>query len=378
VAGVWLGIGTSPAALVLGASLAERHQGALPWPVIAVGAVVALALLLGQGRIGLAPPHGDGGTLAQVLPEYLTRPQRTLVGWLLVAAMAGWLAFNAGLGGAALAALTGTAPAIGVAAFGLPLLLLALSGMSRWNAVAVIATASALVLVVQVAVVAVRHPSAQVPLTSDLGPPLLALADIGALVGYVAVFSVRGPDFTARMRGRADLVVCVALLMVPLLLVTTAGALLWWTTGTTDLVVELERSPAGTALVAVAMVAPALTAFFSGGLALESVTPWSFRVGVLVVAVPGLLLGAIGLHQRMLGLLVVLGAALPSLVVPMAVEARARRRGAEPRIVPAWTWLPASMVAVLLTAIGVAWTPVLGLALAAAATVTWRQLGRAR
>jgi len=89
---------------------------------------VALALLLGQGRIGLAPPHGDGGTLAQVLPEYLARPQRTLVGWLLVAAMAGWLAFNVGLGGAALAALTGTAPAIGVAAFGLPLLLLALAG----------------------------------------------------------------------------------------------------------------------------------------------------------------------------------------------------------------------------------------------------------
>jgi len=226
--------------------------------------------------------------------------------------------------------------------------------------------------------VAARHPSVQIPLTSDLGPPLLALVDIGALVGCVAVFSVRGPDFTARMRGRADLVVCVALLMVPMLLVMTVGALLWWTTGTTDLVVELERSPAGTALVAVAMVAPALTAFFSGGLALESVTPWSFRVGVLVVAVPGLLLGAIGLQHRMLELLVVLGAALPSLIVPMAVEARARRRGAEPRIVPAWTWLPASMVAVLLTAIGVAWTPVLGLALAAAATVAWRRLGRAR
>lgn len=371
-AGAWLGIGSSPAALVLGASLADRHGGALPVAALAVGVLVALSLLVGQGRIGLAAPHGDSGTLAEVLPGYLPRGQRLLVGWLLVAAMTGWLAFNAGLGGSALASLTGTSRPLGVVVFGLPLLLLALGGTARWNALAVVATASALALVAAIATVAVRHPAAQLPLTPAVGDPLVALADVGALVGYVAVFAVRGPDFTARLRGPADLMASAALLLVPLVLVTTAGALLWWTTGTTELVAELERSPAGTTLVALAMVAPALTSFFSGGLALEAVTPWGFRAGVLAVAVPGLLLAALGLHEHLLQLLVVLGAALPPLVVPMAVEARGRRRGAWPHSVPAWTWLVPSGVAVLLTASGALWTPVLGLALACATTAAWR------
>lgn len=373
-AGVWLGIGASPAALVLGASLADRHEGALPVSALAVAAVVAVGLLFGQGRIGLVPPHGDGGTLAQVLPRYLPRIQRAMVGCLLVAAMVGWLSFNAGLGGAAVAALTGTTQAIGVAAFGLPLLLLALSGMARWNVVAVVATASALVLIAQVGVDTAGDPAARIPLTAGLGDPLLALADVAAVVGYVSVFSVRAPDFTAGMRGPGDVAACVALLVVPLLVVTALGALMWWTTGGSDLVAELERSRVGTVLVALAMVAPALTAFFSGGLAVESVTPWRFHTGVLAVAVPGLLLGAAGLHQHLLGLLLVLGSALPALVVPMAVEARARRRGLASRPVPAWSWIPASAVAVLLTVLAVNWAPVVGLALAAVATATWRIL----
>lgn len=105
-------------------------------------------------------------------------------------------------------------------------------------------------------------------------------------------------------------------------------------------------------------------------------TPWGFRTGVLAVAVPGLALAALGLHHHLLQLLAVLGSALPALVVPMAVEARGRRRGARPQTVPAWTWLPASAAAVLLTGAGVLWTPVLGLALAAAATAAWRRSTR--
>ncbi|MET7707612.1 hypothetical protein [Micromonospora sp. NPDC005413] len=70
--------------------------------------------------------------------------------------------------------------------------------------------------------------------------------------------------------------------------------------------------------------------------------------------------------------LTLLAAALPVLVVPMAVEAAARRRGRAPRTVPAWCWLPPALLAVACTLAGVGVGPLLGLALAGAFTLLWR------
>lgn len=376
--GVWLGIGASPAALVLGASLAERRGGALSLPVVLAAAGCAAILLASQSRIGLVPPHGDGGTLAQVLPGYISAPQRVTVAVLIAVAMAGWLAFNAGLGGTALAALTGTPRPVGVLVFGLPLLALTLTGMRRWNLVAVAAMVCAVALVGQVAVGAATDPAALTPVTLAVRDPWIGLGDIAAFIGYVSVFAVRGPDFTAGLPGPRDLALCIGLLVIPLVAVVVLGALMWTVAGHADLVAELERSPLGTALVTLAMVAPALTAFFSGGLALVSVTGTPFWVGTTVIAAPSLLLAAFGFAHQLLPLLSVLGASLPPFVVPMAVEARARRRGRPARRVPALTWLPASTIGIALTVVGVGWAPLAGLAVAAAGVGVWRGLARRR
>ncbi|GAB3933964.1 hypothetical protein GCM10027614_06090 [Micromonospora vulcania] len=71
--------------------------------------------------------------------------------------------------------------------------------------------------------------------------------------------------------------------------------------------------------------------------------------------------------------LTLLAAALPVLVVPMAVEAAARRRGRAPRTVPVWSWVPPALLAVACTLAGVAVAPLLGLALAGALTLLWRR-----
>lgn len=60
--------------------------------------------------------------------------------------------------------------------------------------------------------------------------------------------------------------------------------------------------------------------------------------------------------------LTLLAAALPVLVVPMATEAVARRRGRTARRVPAWCWLPPALVAVACTLAGIGVAPLLGLA----------------
>ncbi|MGC4746065.1 hypothetical protein ACLQ28_10440 [Micromonospora sp. DT201] len=87
--GAWLGIGTAPATLVLGAAMAARHGGAVPVAGLLVGAALMAALLWGQGRIGLRRPLGDGQTLTAVLPAYLGDTSRLLLAAVLTVSMVG-------------------------------------------------------------------------------------------------------------------------------------------------------------------------------------------------------------------------------------------------------------------------------------------------
>ena len=373
-AGAWLAIGTSPAALVLGAGLADRSGGAVPLAGLLLGGVLMTALLVGSGYLGLAAPHGSGTRLSGLLPAYLPVAARTVVGWLLAIAMVGWLGFNVGLGGAALGSLSHLPDWAGAVVLGTVLLPIGLAGVSRWNPLAVLTTTSSLLLVM---VVVLRADTDAAPVTAGLpsGSGTVVLAAIAIFVGYGSVFAVRAPDFTAGLRGRSDLAVCVGLLVVPTLSVAVAGSLLWQATGSTDLVAELERSRLGTVLVVASVVAPALTSFHSGGFALVGVTRLAERQAVVVVSLCGTLLAATGFHHQLVPWLGLLAATLPPLVVALAIEGWRRRRGRPARVVPAWTWLPASAVALALTAAGLAAAAVTGLALAALLAFASSKLG---
>lgn len=343
-AGAWLGIGASPAALVLGAGLAARHDGPVPLLALLAGAALMVLVLVGSGYLGLVPPHGEGDTLSGLAPRYLAASGARVLNALLAAAMVGWFGFNVGLGGAALAALLGVPGPVGPLLLGVPTVALSLGGMRRWNAVALVATGSALVLTL---VVTARLAAPAAPVTGALGAPALALADVAGFLGYVAVFALRAPDFSVGLAGPRDLARCVALLVLPMALVAVAGIALQRGTGSADLVATLAATgglAAGNLLVAIAVVAPTFTTAYSGALALRAITGLSERAAVLVIAVPGLLLAAARFDRLLLPWLTLLAAALPPLVVPLAVEAARRRRGGAPREVPPWTWVPVRTV----------------------------------
>lgn len=367
-AGAWLAIGTGPAALVLGAGLADRHDGPVPVGALLLGGLAMTVLLLVPGRLGLRPPSGEGRPLAATLAAYLPRGDRVVVGALMALAMAGWLGFNAGLGGAALGSLLGAPTWVGVVVLGLPLLAVAAAGQHRWNALALVTTAAALALIV---VIATHGAGAhgEAPLQTAPGPPAALLTDVAVFVGYVAVFAVRAPDFTAGLRGRADLWACTAILVVPTLIAATAGTTIVLRSDSADLVAHLRTSGLGTALVVVAVAAPCLTAFHSGGLALRSVTRLPDRAATAVLGVAGLALAMTGFEHALLPWLTILAAVLPPLVVPLGWEARARRRQRRPpRPVPAVSWLPAAVLGVALTIAGVPGAPLAGLAAAGVCT----------
>ena len=404
-AGAWLAIGTGPAALVLGAGLADRHDGPVPVGALLAGGVAMTVLLLVPGRLGLRPPYGEGRTLTQLLEAYLPRGARTVVGALMALAMVGWLGFNAGLGGAALGSLLDVSKWAGVVLLGLPLLAIAAAGQHRWNALALVTTAAALALIVVIA----THgsPAGEPPLDAGFGTSSTLLTDVAVFVGYVAVFGLRAPDFTAGLRGRSDLWACTAVLVLPTLVAVTAGTTIALRSDSADLVAHLRTSDLGTALVVVAVAAPCLTSFHSGALALQSVVP--ARLGgaahptgghrqppanegtgrpangrpdrpvrrrrlpawapTAVIGVAGLGVATTGFERALLPWLTVLAAVLPPLVVPLGWEARVRRRQRRPpRPVGAAMWLPAAALGVALTIAGVPGAPLAGLAAAVVCT----------
>ncbi|TDD65830.1 hypothetical protein E1293_39830, partial [Actinomadura darangshiensis] len=271
--GAWLGIGTAPGALVLGAQVGGRHGGALPVIVLVIGGAVMAALLAAQGRLGLRAPAGENAGMTELAPRYLAPAAERAFTALLAAAMVGWFGFNVGLGGAALAALAGVPDAAGVAVLTVPLVAVLVAGGGRWNAVAVATTLTAVALIGIVAV-KLAPPASPVSLARD-GPGVLA-ADLAGYIGYVSVFAVRAPDFTVGLRGRGDLAACVALLVVPALGASIVGAGVAAASGSTDVVAVLagpDGLPAANLFVAASVMAPTLAAVHSGALAVRRFLP---------------------------------------------------------------------------------------------------------
>ncbi|MEV4674885.1 hypothetical protein AB0K34_24850 [Actinomadura sp. NPDC049382] len=395
--GAWLGIGTAPGALVLGAQVGGRHGGALPLLVLLVGGAVMTVLLLAQGRLGLRAPAGEDAGMAELAPRYLPPVAERAFTALLAVAMVGWFGFNLGLGGAAAAALGGVPDAVGVTALAVPLVAVLIAGGGRWNAIAVVTTLTAIALIGIVAV-KLAPPASPVSLARD-GPPGVLAADLAGYIGYVSVFAVRAPDFTVGLRGRGDLAACVALLVVPALAASVVGAGVAAASGSTDVVAVLagpDGLPAANLFVAASVIAPTLAAVHSGALAVRRFLPAERpdagrpadvmarlrsrqTVAVLAIAVPGAVLAALRVDRMLLDWLTVLAAALPALVPPMAAEAARRRRGRPARPVATWIWAPGAAVAVALTVAGHAAAAPVGLLVSVAGTLAhaWRRRARA-
>ena len=125
-------------------------------------------------------------------------------------------------------------------------------------------------------------------------------------------------------------------------MVIFAGAVLAQRAGSSDLIAVLA-APGGIAignvLIALAVIAPTFTTFYSGAPALHAAIGIGEKPAMLLMAAVGLVLAAVHFDEFMLPWLGVLGAVLPPLIVPLAVEFWLRRRGHAARFVPVWPWL---------------------------------------
>jgi purine-cytosine permease-like protein len=371
-AGAWLGIGTSPGALLLGVGIAARYGGAVPLFSLLLSILVMALILWFQGLIGLPPPIGEGKNLTQLAPLYLGSTMQRILGAVIGIGMIGWFGFNVGLGAAALSALVNLPQWVTTLILGVPVLVFALMGIQSWNWLAAVTTVSVLVLV---ALVTFELSARSSPLTLRVGSPANLVADVAIFLGYVSVFSLRTPDFTSRLKTRKDLFISILLLIVPLVAIALAGVGMQQGTGSTDLVETLagpEGLAIGNLLITLSVIAPTFTTFFSGAPGLKAAVGIDEKIAMFVIGLTGMALSAARFDLLLLPWLSILGSVLPPFVVPLAVEATMRRRNHPPRLIPWWVWLPGSVTAVILTVGGQSLAPMIGMLIAALLTALWQ------
>ncbi|MCD6400503.1 MAG: hypothetical protein J7L73_01120 [Anaerolineales bacterium] len=375
VAGAWLGVGTAPGALLVGAGLASRHGGVVPLLNVLFSAALMFLILWFQGMLGLVPPLGDGVNLTELTPRYFGKAMQRIVGAVIAIGMTGWFGFNVGLGGAALSALLKMPPWLGPVLISVPILILSLRGLQQWNGLAAMTTVAVLALVV---IVVAKLAAPGIPIKLSFDDPLLLITDSAVFIGYISVFSIRSPDFTAGLGKRRDLLIVDLLLCVPVMLIALAGVNLQRGTGTNDLVGILAQ-PGGLAignlLITLAVIAPTFTTLYSGAPGLRAVTGLKIKTGMVLITIVGLFLAITRFDLLLLSWLSSLAALLPPLIIPFGVESSHRRRGHEPRLVPLWTWLPGSITALILMVLDIQIAPLIGLSIAVVVTAVWSLKG---
>jgi cytosine permease len=370
-----MGIGTAPGALLVGAGLAARNYGSVPVASLAVGMALLAVIVWLQGSMGLQPPHGEAANLTEISRRYFTPVMHRIIGAMIGIGMTGWFGVNVGMGAGSLRALTGLPQWAAASLIGIPILLLSLRGMRTWNRLAAVTTVCVLGLV---AWVMVNYSPGGLPVAAASPSPSLVAVDVAVLIGYIGVFTVRAPDFTAGLAGLRDLNIVALLLLAPMILVVLAGAILAREAGSSDLVRALA-GPGGLAvgnlLIALAVVAPTFTTLYSGAPALRAGFSISERTSLYTVALVGLALAIARFDLWLIPWLSILGAMLPPIVVPLLAEFVSRRIGRSPRAVPLWPWLGGALVAFALAIIRHPLAMTGGFLAAGAATALWQSQG---
>jgi cytosine permease len=353
--GPWVGLSTSPVALVAGGGVAEGLSGASLVIALVVGALLLSALAGLQGLVG----QRTGRPLAYITASTLgMRGSRYVGSLVMLLMMLGWFGVNAGLAGAATGRLLHLPDVAGIVVFSGVLLAIALRGLGVLSWAGLVAGIAATALAAYGLQLVLEGRDATLAGGFTASRPASLAAGVTLMVGYGAAFSLRTPDFTHDLPRARDVVWCaLGGLCLPLIAFATAGAVLYGATGEWDLA-EALRSLGSAQLaylfVAVGFTGSVLTNIWSGGLALRDVVPrMPARVAMAAVAGVGAAAAAAGLATRALDWLTLMALAAPGLVVLCAI---ARQGSDEPasrwRVVPLTAWGTGIVCAIALQTAG--------------------------
>ncbi len=364
-AGAWLGIGTSPAALLLGSQISIRYGGALPLISVLLAFPLVALILWSTGSIGLNPPFGLGLNLTQVTPLYFNDMMQRVIGGVITFGMIGWFGFNAAFGAAALQVLIPLPHWLWVLILSLPIIYFSLKGIRFWGGLSILTTVAVIVLAT---ILLIRLPTLLAPVTTQVADPGLVFLDVAMLVGFASVFAVRSPDFSAGVDRPRHLIYLVALFVIPYMALVFSGIMAQRGFTSPDLLSALKNDPqlwVSSLLIGMAVIAPNFTVFYSGAPALRVFAHIPERPGMILIGAVGIILAFLRV-DLWLGLwLSILGAFVAPLIVPIGLKSYLYKRGVVTEKIHLWTWLPASVLASALAILRVPTAILFGLLLAA-------------
>jgi cytosine permease len=321
--GPWVGIGTSPAALMTGGGVGRGLRGAELIAALVVGVGLLAALAVTQGILGQRTGKPLGALAAGPLGEAGSRRTASVA---MLAMMVGWFGVNVGVAGVAVARLAGLPDVAGVIAFALAMLGVAALGLGAlsWSALAAGLATTGL------AAYGLHLALADRAVTLSGGAagqePISFAAAVALMVGYGAAFSLRTPDFTHDLARPRQVLWCALVgLVLPVLAFAAAGAALQAATGTWDLadvLRDLGSADVAYLFVAVGFAGSVLTNIWSGALSLTDAAPGLPHAAALVgVTAAGAVVAAGGFAELMLPWLTVMALAAPGLVAVCAIHA---------------------------------------------------------
>ncbi|MCC6830253.1 MAG: hypothetical protein IT200_02815 [Thermoleophilia bacterium] len=314
--GPWVGIGTSPAALMAGGGVAEGVEGGVLVAAVLAGVAALTTLAVGQGVLGQRLRLPLGGVVAGPLG---VEGSRRIASLAMLVMMIGWFGVNVGVAGTATGRLLGIPDVAGMVLFAFLALAMTWRGIGSlsWAALA------AGVATVTLAAWGMHLASGAHGLTLESAhtatDPISPVEAASLMVGYGAAFALRTPDFTIDLERRRQVLWCgLAGLAAPLTAFALAGATLQAATGTWDLADVMRALGSSTAaylFIAVGFFGSVMSNLFSGSLALQGAVPVEHRRGMLVVLGIGLVLAASGFSDRMPAYLVAMAILAPGLAV---------------------------------------------------------------
>lgn len=311
--GPWVGIGTSPAAVMTGGGLASGMDGTRLILAIGLGVAALCALATVQGIAG----QRQGRRLVDMLVPCLgTHGARFAAGTAMALMMLGWFGVNVDAAGTAAARLADVPRPIGVVVFALLALVVTVRGVGHLSAAALVAGLATTVMVGwSLVLLGGQDRAAPVPPTHSIG----VWHGVALVVGYGAAFALRTPDFTRDLARPRQVVACAVVgLGAPLVAFAATGAAVYAATGewiVADMWHALGAERLGYGIIAVGFFGSVMTNLFSGALAVGSAA--GLRPGLAMGAVfgIGLALALAGLASQMLSYLALMAVTAPGLVV---------------------------------------------------------------
>jgi len=338
--GPWVGLSTSPVALVAGGGVAEGLKGTELVVALVVGSVILSCLAGAQGLLGQRTGLPLASLTARTLGSHGSRWVGSMV---MLVMMLGWFGVNAGIAGVATGRLLHVPDLVGIVAFAAIMLLVAARGLGVLSWISLTAGVAATALAAYGMQLVLTDHAVTISGGFAASHPMSFAAAVTLMVGYGSAFSLRTPDFTHDLP-RARHVTWCALwgLCVPYIGFALAGALLYTATGEWDLadaLRDLGSSDLAYLFVAVGFTGSVLTNVWSGGLALRDVAPRLTPIaGMATLTALGTAAAAAGLADVALDWLTVMALSAPGLVVLCILAARTSD---SPRV----QWRPVPLIA---------------------------------